>query len=934
MKKLITLALLLTAVVQWCWADTKTDVIPSAYIAKNTLVRAYDSTNVETIVSGTEYLRTGNIDGYGTSNPPYWNFKADVTGVIANTTPVGNIRTITFYAYRSMSFYTPKVQIRCSDTPITQSNYTNATQIGEDLSITNNSSSTGASNPFVVTIDGNYKYVALIVTAKQNYCKFLSDISFGWEAEASQPAEKPSISYTEPVKAGDAITFSSTEGATISYEYGYGESADTPSYTFSGTGTSLTVPNDAAGKYFYVSAKAGGEGFTESEAATAIIQIAGLDKALAPTITAPDELKAGQHFTITTNSEGTTLHYQYAIADAETDTPQYGTMLQGTFPYYFMITDEMAGKVLYIRAYAGGTGFENSDYTENHFEIAANPTADAPTIEAPADANVRGGAEVTFTSQAGTSVEYYVAYSENEINEADAEYSYAWEQPFVLPYDKAGQYIYIKAVANGTGFNESAPAYWHALVLANPAAAAPKIEAPGELKIGQTFTFTTTQEGVTISYKYAVSETETAEPAYGEAVEGTEFTIPAEANGKWLYISATANGEKYTESPAATWGEQIMKTAEPVFFGYDVFTRTGDNGTTKVTADSKKTNQVVGNTSGLTYDTNNINNYDSNYITIGYYNQAGLIANTNNDKELFVDEVNFENYNTNLNGSIEVYASNNAITVYNYTSADHIATLSTSQLSTGKITGNYKFVAIVKPADSSYVWPLSPMTINIGWKKAVAEPETSLEITPVYTGDSQIELSTTEAGEPDANGWITYTWSVTGPSCQDTYDVDLTFKGYEYVAYATPVETGSDEPLNAPARRAAAEGFTTAFADLGAALTGYTDLKEVKLDENGEGTIQLPVANYGGETNTNVPATNYIVLPGYAAAEGETGVYNPDKKAVISSTVYYDSETSVIGIEAEEGEAEYYTLQGVRVANPEKGIYVRVANGKAAKVVL
>ncbi|MDE6236094.1 MAG: Ig-like domain-containing protein [Muribaculaceae bacterium] len=39
-------------------------------------------------------------------------------------------------------------------------------------------------------------------------------------------------------------------------------------------------------------------------------------------------------------------------------------------------------------------------------------------------------------------------------------------------------------------------------------------------------------------------------------------------------------------------------------------------------------------------------------------------------------------------------------------------------------------------------------------------------------------------------------------------------------------------------------------------------------------------------------------------------------------------------IEAAEAEAEYYTLQGVKVTNPTEGIYVKVANGKATKVVL
>ena len=43
--------------------------------------------------------------------------------------------------------------------------------------------------------------------------------------------------------------------------------------------------------------------------------------------------------------------------------------------------------------------------------------------------------------------------------------------------------------------------------------------------------------------------------------------------------------------------------------------------------------------------------------------------------------------------------------------------------------------------------------------------------------------------------------------------------------------------------------------------------------------------------------------------------------------------TSVEGIEAEgNGEVEYFNLQGVKVQNPEKGIYIRVQDGKAVKI--
>lgn len=57
---------------------------------------------------------------------------------------------------------------------------------------------------------------------------------------------------------------------------------------------------------------------------------------------------------------------------------------------------------------------------------------------------------------------------------------------------------------------------------------------------------------------------------------------------------------------------------------------------------------------------------------------------------------------------------------------------------------------------------------------------------------------------------------------------------------------------------------------------------------------------------------------------------NPTIKTM---TVYYDQATGVESVIAEDGEAVYYNLQGVRVNNPERGIFVKVQNGKAVKVV-
>ena len=67
-------------------------------------------------------------------------------------------------------------------------------------------------------------------------------------------------------------------------------------------------------------------------------------------------------------------------------------------------------------------------------------------------------------------------------------------------------------------------------------------------------------------------------------------------------------------------------------------------------------------------------------------------------------------------------------------------------------------------------------------------------------------------------------------------------------------------------------------------------------------------------------------------AENEAGTQ-------VTSTYSYfvtknDFTTGVDGIGADEEDAVYYNLQGVKVDNPEKGIFVKVVNGTASKVVL
>lgn len=493
------------------------------------------------------------------------------------------------------------------------------------------------------------------------------------------------------------------------------------------------------------------------------------------------------------------------------------------------------------------------------WEQAADQPAAKPEITAPE--SVKVGSEFTFATTAGTEYNYQYALADVEFTAAPETWTgNGTGASFTVPNDAAGKYLYLSVTAGGEGFTESEAAIWTGLVAANPTADAPKIEAPTELKIGQTFTFTTTQKGVTISYKYAVSDNETAEPAYGEAAEGTEFTIPADANGKWLYISATANGEKYTESPAATWGEQILKTAEPVFFGYDVFD------STTVSAKGQDV-EITGSTTGLNY-TGYFANLGDKY-GVGAYDKQAALANTDSKDGLYVEYVEYSSdlYQKFAGNKANVYVANEPITLANYESvATFVKTLTANPADLrADIEGNYCYVAIISGGAGTN--PLGASYINIGWKQVPAE--SNVAATPEFKNDLPSPLR--------AGTVIELTSATEGAKI--SYKVVYTNTADEVVDFDAITAT---EAQTAPV------------------------------------SITIP----------DDAAQKYMRLWAQATADG----YEASKPFIY--TVYVDFPTGVDTIEAEEGEAEYYTLQGVRVANPEKGIYVRVANGKAAKVVL
>lgn len=100
--------------------------------------------------------------------------------------------------------------------------------------------------------------------------------------------------------------------------------------------------------------------------------------------------------------------------------------------------------------------------------------------------------------------------------------------------------------------------------------------------------------------------------------------------------------------------------------------------------------------------------------------------------------------------------------------------------------------------------------------------------------------------------------------------------------------------------------------------------------------------------NVATKADNYtsgnIIANGLAACEWSpregVNAFHANLEKLTGNCIDYLVEKSTIdftGVESiatEEGAPEYYTLQGVKVANPENGIYVKVCAGKASKVLV
>ena len=96
----------------------------------------------------------------------------------------------------------------------------------------------------------------------------------------------------------------------------------------------------------------------------------------------------------------------------------------------------------------------------------------------------------------------------------------------------------------------------------------------------------------------------------------------------------------------------------------------------------------------------------------------------------------------------------------------------------------------------------------------------------------------------------------------------------------------------------------------------------------GDGTNTIAGRN---TLNITVEEQNNVDIAGFVCLYQGKDDTAP-KIQIAPATVTANTSVGIAGIEAEDGEAVYFNLQGVRVQNPENGVFIRVQNGKAVKI--
>lgn len=196
--------------------------------------------------------------------------------------------------------------------------------------------------------------------------------------------------------------------------------------------------------------------------------------------------------------------------------------------------------------------------------------------------------------------------------------------------------------------------------------------------------------------------------------------------------------------------------------------------------------------------------------------------------------------------------------------------------------------------------------LSVPTKKVAASVE------PVFPADGLV-LTTTEGkvtfNEFDENGQtVVVEMETDNDFAVVTVEIPATFNT---IFYMTQEADGEVEPLYAPAKNKYTEGWPTAD-DLSGNGWKCVEGTEIKVPADG--------LQHG-----------YVIFPGV----DKKIYYNIDHLVNLMATATKKNSTSgVEAVEAVDGKAEYFNLQGVKVANPDKGLYIKVANGKATHILI
>ncbi len=224
-----------------------------------------------------------------------------------------------------------------------------------------------------------------------------------------------------------------------------------------------------------------------------------------------------------------------------------------------------------------------------------------------------------------------------------------------------------------------------------------------------------------------------------------------------------------------------------------------------------------------------------------------------------------------------------------------------------------------------------------------------LNVVKVTKANSLAEMKALMGENPAAEVIINFPMTVTYKNAAYTYVTD----GKEFsLVYAAPVDYEDLDII--PAGWVAKDGTYNQLPEIKAvgSMPAATEKgqftprnvtpDQVSLDIINEVVIVKGVTfeKATPELKTSVVANDITFYNQFGVASVEAGEY--DVKAAVSTykgalqvyPIEYSMPTAVGGIAAEDAAPVYYNLQGVRVANPENGLYIVVRGSKTSKVLV